>query len=54
MKIASTDKGRGKIKLLNGTYKKFVATSVGEIQYKVLLAFKLLKMPTVRKGLTGL
>ena len=40
MEMASTDKGRAKPKLLYGTYQKFVAASVGEILYIVLLALK--------------
>ena len=40
MKTASTNEGRANPKLLNGTYQRFVAGSVGEILYKVLLAFK--------------
>ena len=40
MEMASTDEGRAKPKLLEGTCQKFVAASVWEIPYMVLLAFK--------------
>ena len=49
METASTDEGRAKPELLTGAYQKFLATSVGEIQNKVLLALLKKKMPTVRK-----